>query len=416
MKVVKMLSSLQIIRDAEKNLAVRFEELEENAYRNQAKVLTAFKKYHLRDSHFNPSSGYGYGDIGRERLEDIYAEAFKGEDALVRSQIVSGTHAISSCLFAILRPGDHLLSISGRPYDTLANIIGQDNNIPDTLVDRGIYYEEVKLNQNGHPDYEAISAAVNKNTTMVLIQRSRGYSLRSALSIEEIAKMVRLVREKNSSTIIMVDNCYGEFVELQEPLECGADIMAGSLIKNPGGGLAPSGGYITGKRELVERVAYHLTAPGLGKEMGAFLINKRNFFQGLFLAPHVVLQALKSAVLLAYVFEQYGYQVSPRWDEARADIVQAILLNNPDEVLQFCQLVQSNSPVDSDLTLEFGEMPGYSDKIVMAAGTFVQGSSIELSCDAPLRKPYAVYMQGGLTYEHSRFVIKELIDNLIMGK
>jgi cystathionine beta-lyase family protein involved in aluminum resistance len=416
MKVVKMLSSLQIIRDAEEKLAVRFEQLEENAYHNQAKVLTAFKKYHLRDSHFNPSSGYGYGDIGRERLEDIYAEIFKGEDALVRSQIVSGTHAISSCLFAILRPGDQLLSLCGRPYDTLANIIGQDNNIPGTLVDRGIYYEEVKLDQNEHPDYEAISAAVNKNTTMVLIQRSRGYSLRPALSTEEITKMVRLVREKNSSTIIMVDNCYGEFVELREPLECGADIMAGSLIKNPGGGLAPSGGYITGKRELVERVAYHLTAPGLGKEMGAFLINKRNFFQGLFLAPHVVLQALKSAVLLAYVFEQYGYQVSPRWDEARADIVQAILLNNPDEVLQFCQLVQSNSPVDSDLTLEFGEMPGYSDKIVMAAGTFVQGSSIELSCDAPLRKPYAVYMQGGLTYEHSRFVIKELIDNLIMGK
>jgi cystathionine beta-lyase family protein involved in aluminum resistance len=416
MKVVKMLSSLQIIREAEKKLADRFDELEENAYQNQAKVLTAFKKYHLRDSHFNPSSGYGYGDIGRERLEDIYAEVFKGEDALVRSQIVSGTHAISSCLFAILRPGDQLLSISGRPYDTLANIIGQDNNIPGTLVDRGIYYEEVKLDQNGHPDYKAISAAINKNTTMVLIQRSRGYSLRPAFGIEEIAKMVRLVKEKNSFTIIMVDNCYGEFVELREPLECGADIMAGSLIKNPGGGLAPSGGYITGKQELVEKVAYHLTAPGLGKEMGAFLINKRNFFQGLFVAPHVVLQALKSALLLAYIFEQRGYQVSPRWDEQRADIVQAVMLKNPDEVLQFCQLVQSNSPVDSDLSLEFGEMPGYSDKIVMAAGTFIQGSSIELSCDAPLREPYAVYMQGGLTYEHSRFVIKELMDNLIIGK
>ena len=414
MKVVKMLSSLQIIREAEKKLAARFEELEENAYRNQAKVLDAFKKYHLRDSHFNPSSGYGYGDIGRERLEDIYAEVFKGEDALVRSQIVSGTHAISSCLFAILRPGDRLLSISGRPYDTLANIIGQDNNIPGTLIDRGVSYREIKLNQDGSLDYEAIANAVDINTTMVLIQRSRGYSLRPALSTEEIEKMVRRVREKNSSTIIMVDNCYGEFVELREPLECGADIMAGSLIKNPGGGLAPSGGYITGKEELVETVAYHLTAPGLGKEMGAFLTNKRDFFQGLFVAPHVVLQALKSAVLLAYIFEQYGYQVSPRWDEARADIVQAVLFKNPDEVLQFCQLVQGNSPVDSDLTLEFGEMPGYSDKIVMAAGTFVQGSSIELSCDAPLRKPYAVYMQGGLTYEHSRFVIKNLIDTLIL--
>ncbi|HBQ26745.1 MAG TPA: hypothetical protein DD791_10170 [Syntrophomonas sp.] len=414
MKVVIILPALQIIRDAEKKMAVRFQELEENAYRNQAKVLDAFKKYHLRDSHFNPSSGYGYGDIGRERLEDIYAEVFKGEDALVRSQIVSGTHAISSCLFAILRPGDRLLSISGRPYDTLANIIGQDNNIPGTLIDRGVSYREIKLNQDGSLDYEAIANAVDINTTMVLIQRSRGYSLRPALSTEEIEKMVRRVREKNSSTIIMVDNCYGEFVELREPLECGADIMAGSLIKNPGGGLAPSGGYITGKEELVETVAYHLTAPGLGKEMGAFLTNKRDFFQGLFVAPHVVLQALKSAVLLAYIFEQYGYQVSPRWDEARADIVQAVLFKNPDEVLQFCQLVQGNSPVDSDLTLEFGEMPGYSDKIVMAAGTFVQGSSIELSCDAPLRKPYAVYMQGGLTYEHSRFVIKNLIDTLIL--
>ena len=270
MKVVIILPALQIIRDAEKKMAVRFQELEENAYRNQAKVLDAFKKYHLRDSHLNPSSGYGYGDIGRERLEDIYAEVFKGEDALVRSQIVSGTHAISSCLFAILRPGDRLLSISGRPYDTLANIIGQDNNIPGTLIDRGVSYREIKLNQDGSLDYEAIANAVDINTTMVLIQRSRGYSLRPALSTEEIEKMVRRVREKNSSTIIMVDNCYGEFVELREPLECGADIMAGSLIKNPGGGLAPSGGYITGKEELVETVAYHLTAPGLGKEMGAF--------------------------------------------------------------------------------------------------------------------------------------------------
>lgn len=413
MKVVIILPSLQIIRDAERKMAGRFEELEENAYLNQAKVLAAFKKHHLRDSHFNLSSGYGYGDIGRERLEDIYTEVFRGEDALVRSQIVSGTHAISSCLFALLRPGDHLLSISGRPYDTLANIIGQDNNIPDTLVDKGIVYREVNLAASGHPDYQAISEAVNKNTTMAFIQRSRGYSLRPALSTEEIERMVKVVKEKNSSTIIMVDNCYGEFVELREPLECGADIMAGSLIKNPGGGLAPSGGYIIGKEELVERVAYHLTAPGLGKDMGAFLVNKRSFFQGLFLAPHVVLQSLKSALLLAYVFEQFGYQVSPSWDEARADIVQAVLLNNPDEILQFCQLVQSNSPVDSDLTLEFGEMPGYSDKIVMAAGTFVQGSSIELSCDAPMREPYTVFMQGGLTYEHSCLVIKDLIDNLI---
>lgn len=410
---MKFLQAIQIIRDAEMKLSGRFKELEENAYQNQAKVLTAFKKHHLRDNHFSPSSGYGYGDSGRDRLEEIYAEVFKAEDALVRAQIVSGTHAISSCLFGILRPGDHLLSISGKPYDTLANIIG-GNNIPGTLMDRGVHYREVELDSSYHPDYQAIAGAVDQNTTMAFIQRSRGYSLRPALSINEIKKMVQIVKGKNPSTIVMVDNCYGEFVELQEPLECGADIMAGSLIKNPGGGLAPSGGYIAGKRDLIEAVAYHLTAPGLGKEMGPYLIDKRNFFQGFFLAPHVVLQALKSALLLAYVFEHYGYEVTPHWDEARADIVQAVLLKNPDEVLQFCQLVQSNSPVDSDLTLEYGEMPGYTDKIVMAAGTFVQGSSIELSCDAPMRKPYCIYMQGGLSYEHSRFVVQNLIDNIIL--
>lgn len=408
------MQSIQIIRDAEKKLEQRFRELEENAYLNQVKVVQAFKKHHIRDNHFSPSSGYGYGDVGRERLEDIFAEIFKGEDALVRSQIVSGTHAISSCLFALLKPGDHMLALIGRPYDTLANIIGQDNTMRGTLVDRGVNYQEIALDEKRHPDYDAIARAVDKNTSLAFIQRSRGYSLRPALSVGQIAKIVKLVKDNNPNTIVMIDNCYGEFVELSEPVECGADIIAGSLIKNPGGGLAPNGGYITGRRDLVEMVSYQLTAPGLGKEMGASLVNKRNFFQGIFVAPHVVLQALKTALLLAYIFEQYGYQVSPRWDEPRADIVQAILLKSPDEVLRFCQIVQSNSPIDSDLCLEYGQMPGYSDKVVMAAGTFVQGSSIELSCDAPLRKPYCVYLQGGLSYEHGRFVTQNLIDALIL--
>ncbi|MGS0764597.1 methionine gamma-lyase family protein [Syntrophomonas curvata] len=408
------MQSIRIIREAEKKLAERFRELEEIAYLNQIKVVQAFRKHHIRDSHFSPSSGYGYGDVGRERLENIFAEAFKGEDALVRPQIVSGTHAIASCLFGLLKPGNSLISLSGRPYDTMANIIGRDTGTRGSLVDRGVNYREIALNDNGSPDYEAIARAVDQKTTMAFIQRSRGYSLRPALPMEQIDKMVRLVKDKCPTAIVMIDNCYGEFVESSEPLEHGADIIAGSLIKNPGGGLAPAGGYITGRKDLVEMIACHLTAPGLGKEMGAGLVNKRSFFQGFFLAPHVVLQALKSAVLLAFVFEQYGYEVSPRWDEPRADIVQAVLLQDPDEVLRFCQLVQNYSPVDSDLSLEYGEMPGYSDKIVMAAGTFIQGSSIELSCDAPLRKPYGIYLQGGLSYEHCRFVIQNLIDNLLL--
>ena len=408
------MQSIQIIREAEKKLADRFRELDEIAYLNKIKEVQAFRKHHLRDSHFNPSSGYGYGDVGRERLEDIFAEVFKGEDALVRPQIVSGTHAIASCLFGLLKPGDSLLGLSGKPYDTMANIIGQDANTRGSLVDRGVNYREIALNKDGTPDYEAIARAVGQNTTMAFIQRSRGYSLRPALPMEQIDKIVRLVKDKSPAAIVMIDNCYGEFVESSEPLEHGADIIAGSLIKNPGGGLAPAGGYIAGRKDLVEMIAYHLTAPGLGKEMGAGLVNRRSFFQGFFLAPHVVLQALKSAVLLAFIFEQYGYEVSPRWDETRADIVQAVLLQDPDQVLRFCQLIQSYSPVDSDLSLEYGEMPGYSDKIVMAAGTFIQGASIELSCDAPLRKPYGVYLQGGLSYEHCRFVIQNLIDDLLL--
>jgi cystathionine beta-lyase family protein involved in aluminum resistance len=331
---------------------------------------------------------------------------------MVRSQIVSGTHAISACLFGLLRPGDQLVSVVGAPYDTLGRVIGIKESLTGTLTERGIIYNEVPLDNQGIPQLPEIESVINENTRMVLIQRSRGYSLRPAVPLETIEKIIKVIKDKNAQTVVMVDNCYGEFTAATEPIEHGADIIAGSLIKNPGAGLALSGGYIAGKQELVEQVSYYLTAPGLGKELGASGGDNRRLYQGIFLAPHVVLQALKGAALLAAIFSQYGYKVLPGPFDERSDIVQAILLNNEEEVREFCQVIQNSSPVDSDIFLEYGDMPGYSDKIIMAAGTFIQGSSIELSCDAPLRKPYAVYIQGGLTYEHIRYAVERLIARL----
>lgn len=400
-----------VIRRAETKLAQRFSELEETAYFNQIKILNAFQKEKIRDHHFSPSSGYGYGDIGRDALEAVYARVFETEDALVRSGIASGTHAISNCLLALLRSGDSLVSVTGSPYDTLGRVIGKGEVVRGTLIERGISYSEVPLDVEGRPDIEGIKRATDKSTTMVLIQRSRGYSLRPALSVKQIDDICRVVKQENPSTIIMLDNCYGEFTETVEPGKY-IDIMAGSLIKNPGGGLATGGGYICGKAELVEQAAWQLTAPGLGKELGSNPGGHRTYYQGLFMAPHIVLQALKGAILLAYVFEKLGYHTLPKWSEARPDIVQVVQLKNESEVLRFCQVVQSCSPVDSDLRLEFAPMPGYEDRVVMAAGTFVQGSSIELSCDAPCREPYSVYIQGGLTYEHCRYVACRLLEEL----
>lgn len=408
-KRCKELNPMDPIRRAEAALAKRFSELEEMAYLNQVKVLQAFQAEKIRDHHFNPSSGYGYGDIGRDALEAVYARVFESEDALVRSGIASGTHAISTCLMALLRPGDQLLSITGSPYDTLGRVIGKGTPSRGTLVDRGIAYKEVPLGAHGKPDLNAIAAAVDPQTSMVLMQRSRGYSLRPAISISEIEQLCRTVRGRNPETIIMLDNCYGEFTETSEPGKL-VDIMAGSLIKNPGGGIATGGGYICGRSDLIELAAWQLTAPGLGKELGANPAGSRSYYQGLFLAPHVVLQALKGALLLAYIFEEMGYKVLPSWQEDRPDIVQVVQLNNENEVLRFCQAVQSSSPVDSDLSLEFAPMPGYEDRVVMAAGTFIQGSSIELSCDAPCREPYSVYIQGGLTYEHCRYAAGRLLE------
>lgn len=408
------MNSGEIIRQAELSLREVFERFEHIAYENQVKVIKAFQKQRIREYHFNPSSGYGYGDMGRDTLEDIYADIFEAEDALVRSQLVSGTHAISACLFGLLRPGDRLLSITGSPYDTLASVIGRDNRSPATLVERGIEYEEIALTEMGEPDMQSISKAVEEDIRMVLIQRSRGYKLRPSLDVGKIAELIRIAKEKSPATIVMVDNCYGEFTDYKEPSQCGADIIAGSLIKNPGGGLAPSGGYIVGKKDLIEQVAFHITAPGLGKKLGASLINNRLLYQGLFLAPHVVVQALKGAVLLAYIFEQAGYRVFPGWNAKRGDIVQAVELRDSREVLRFCQIIQNSSPVDCDVSLEYAGLPGYDDEIVMAAGTFVQGSSIEMSCDAPLREPYCAFVQGGLTYEHCRYVAMNLFDTLVL--
>ena len=407
------MDALNIIRQGESCLRNVFEQNEETAYANQTKVLKAFQRHRVRENFFDTSTGYGYGDMGRDELESIYAEIMETEDAMVRSQIVSGTHAIAVCLMALLRPGDEMISVLASPYDTLCKVIGKKTSAKGTLIDRGIIYTEVPLNNSGQPDMPAIAAAINTNTRLALIQRSRGYSLRSSLQVDDIEILVQTIRCANPATIIFVDNCYGEFTDIREPSSVGADLMAGSLIKNPGGGLAPSGGYIAGRKGLVEEVSYQLTAPGLGKALGASLVNKRHLYQGLFIAPHTVMQAMKGAALLAYVFEQYGFEVYPHWGEKRGDIVQAIKMNSAEQVINFCQIVQNSSPVDSDVRLEYGEVPGYSDRIVMAAGTFIQGSSIELSCDAPLREPYVVYFQGGLTYEHIRFVVKQLIEKLL---
>jgi cystathionine beta-lyase family protein involved in aluminum resistance len=412
--VEQTLHSSELIRDTEQDLHEIFLQMEDIAYNNQVKVLNAFRRHRIREVHFQSSSGYGYGDIGRDTLEELYADVFSAPSALVRSQIVSGTHAISSCLFGLLKPGDQLISAVGAPYDTLKRIIGHEQFQPGSLAERGIKYKEIPLTHEQKVDLKALGDSISKQTRMVLIQRSRGYSLRPAVDLETIEQMVATIRSRNSDTIIMVDNCYGEFVNTTEPTDYGIDLMAGSLIKNPGGGLAVSGGYIVGKHDLVEQIADYLTAPGLGKELGASLGQNRLLYQGLFLAPHTVLQALKGAVLVAAVFERLGFQVSPHWSDSRSDIVQAVILNDPQQIQKFCQTVQESSPVDSDVRLEFANMPGYSDQIIMAAGTFIQGSSIELSCDAPLRQPYTVFIQGGLSYEHVRYVVGRLIDELVL--
>ena len=385
-------------------LKERFERIDEIAELNQLKVIKAMQENGIAEMHLGTSTGYGYDDYGREALERVYASVFKTEDALVRPQIMCGTHALQIALAANLRPGDELLSPVGRPYDTLEKVIGI---IPSTgsLAEFGITYAQVDLLEGGRFDYEGIRNAINEKTKLVTIQRSKGYQTRPSFSVEEIGELISFIKGIKPDLICMVDNCYGEFVEEKEPTEAGADMCVGSLIKNPGGGLAPIGGYIVGKRECIEKCAVRLSAPGLGKEVGATIGVLPSFYQGLFLSPTVVAAALKGAVFAANVYESLGFAVIPSSDEKRHDIIQSVVLGSEEAMVAFCKGIQAAAPVDSAVTPEPSEMAGYESKVIMAAGAFVQGSSIELSADGPIREPYAVYFQGGLTWPHVKLGI-----------
>lgn len=381
-------------------------ELEAAALYNTEKVIAAFRNNMVSDYYLKPTTGYGYSDVGRDTLDLIYAELFKTEAALVRSQFVSGTHALAVALLGNLRAGDELIAVTGAPYDTMQTIIGSPVKTPGSLVDLGVTYKEIPMTGD-HVDLEAVKKAVTFKTTMIHIQRSCGYSSeRKTIDVEEIGRICSAAKEANPNVICFVDNCYGEFIEKQEPTEVGADLMAGSLIKNLGGGLAPTGGYIVGRADLVENASYRLTAPGLGGEMGATLGDTaREFYQGLFLAPHIVVQAVKTAVFAAAVFKGLGYAVKPLPEECRSDIIQAITLESKQRLCDFCVAIQGNSPVDAHVEPVPSPLPGYQDEIIMAAGTFVQGASIELSADGPCREPFNVFFQGGLTFEHGRLAI-----------
>lgn len=411
--------TLEEIREQALALAEpQFKKFEPIALANTKKVLQAFKACQVSDYHFNGSSGYGYNDSGREKLDEVFAHVFKGEKALIRAHFVSGTHALATTLMALLgngKDGNEFVYAVGAPYDTMQSVIGSTREVRGSLIEKGFIYHEVPLVDSTY-DLEGIVDAVNENTRVVVIQRSRGYSTREPLSIADIRTICDVVKAKNSNTICFVDNCYGEFTELEEPLEGGADIMAGSLIKNAGGGIAPTGGYVVGCEDLVEDVAYQLTAPGLGNHMGSYAPGYRLFFQGLFLAPHVVLQALKGAVYTAAVGQLLGYEVFPNVDAERFDLIQAINLHNADEMEQFCRGMQAYSPVDAHVRPVPGDMPGYEDQIIMAGGTFVQGSSIELSADGPVRPPYTIFMQGGLVFEHSMLGILGAAEEILANR
>lgn len=385
----------------ESGLKERFLAIDENAEYNQMKVIQAMQKARVSDIHFAATTGYGYNDLGRDVLEEVYALAFHGESALVRPQLISGTHALHVALSGNLRPGDELLSPVGKPYDTLEEVIGIRDSV-GSLKEYGVRYRQVDLLPDGSFDWEGIRKAVNDKTKLVTIQRSKGYATRPTLSVKQIGELIAFVKGIKPDVICMVDNCYGEFVERMEPTDVGADMIVGSLIKNPGGGLAPIGGYIVGRKECIDRASYRLSAPGLGKEVGASLGLNQSFFQGLFLAPTVVAGALKGAIFAANIYERLGFEVMPNSQESRHDIIQAVTFRTPEGVIAFCQGIQAAAPVDSFVTPEPWDMPGYDAPVIMAAGAFVQGSSIELSADGPIKEPYAVYFQGGLTWYHAK--------------
>lgn len=395
----------------EDKLKERFAQIDLVAEANQLKVIAAMQKHRVSSECFNSSSGYGYDDIGRDTLEKVYAEIFHTEDALVRPQITCGTHALALALMSNLRPGDELYSPAGKPYDTLEEVIGIRES-KGSLAEYGITYRQTDLLEDGTFDYASIKEAINEKTKIVTIQRSKGYQTRPSFSVKQIGELIAFVKEIKPDVICMVDNCYGEFVELREPSDVGADMIVGSLIKNPGGGLAPIGGYICGKKSCIENAAYRLTSPGLGKEVGASLGVIQSFYQGLFLAPTVVASALKGAIFAANIFESLGYPVIPNSTESRHDIIQAVTLGSPEGLKAFCKGIQAAAPVEGFVTPEPWDMPGYDAQVIMAAGAFVQGSSIELSADGPMKEPYAVYFQGGLTYPHAKLGILKALQEM----
>ena len=395
---------LEFGKEIEGLLSERFAAIDETAEYNQLKVIKAMQDNRVSDIHFAATTGYGYNDLGRDTLEDVYASVFHTESALVRPNLISGTHALHVALSGNLRPGDELLSPVGKPYDTLEEVIGIRESA-GSLKEYGVIYRQVDLLPDGSFDFDGIAAAVNEKTKLVTIQRSKGYATRPTLSVERIGQLIAFIKERKPDVICMVDNCYGEFVERLEPADVGADMMVGSLIKNPGGGLAPIGGYIAGRKDCIDRASYRLTAPGLGREVGASLGLNQSFYQGLFLAPTVVAGAWKGAVFAAHVYEKLGFSVVPNSTESRHDIIQAVTFGKPEGVIAFCQGIQAAAPVDSFVTPEPWAMPGYDAPVIMAAGAFVQGASIELSADGPIKPPYAVYFQGGLTWYHAKLGI-----------
>ncbi|MDR0880899.1 MAG: methionine gamma-lyase family protein [Clostridioides sp.] len=393
----------------------KFDELKEIREYNQYKVLSAMQEAKLSDMHFNWTTGYGYNDIGREKVEEIYSKVFHTEDAIVRPIIVNGTHALTLCIQGLVRPGDEILSITSAPYDTLQGVIGIREE-KGSLKEYGVTYKQVEFLENGNVDLDGIKEKINEKTKLVMIQRSKGYAWRKSLSIDDIKEAIDVVKSINPELIVMVDNCYGEFLDTKEPTDVGADVMAGSLIKNPGGGLALTGGYIVGKRDLIELISYRMTSPGIGKECGLTFGTTRSVLQGFFMAPYVVSQALMGAMFCSRLFEKLGYEVLPKFDDIRSDIIQCIKLNDADEVVHFCEGVQAAAPVDSFVKPVPWDMPGYDSEVIMAAGAFVQGSSIELSADAPIRPPYNVYFQGGLTFDHSKMGVMKAAQFVLDNK
>ncbi|WP_342573485.1 methionine gamma-lyase family protein [Solibacillus sp. FSL K6-1781] len=409
---ILLAETLTLAAQVEEKVRTYHQEVDERAFYNQQKVLAAFRNNQVSDFHLHPSTGYGYDDEGRDNLERVYAQTFGAEAAIVRPQIISGTHAITISLFGVLRPGDELVYITGKPYDTLQSIVDGGEKDTGSLKDYKIGYSHVDLIDNKKIDWEGVKKAVNENTKMIAIQRSKGYATRPSFTIEQISEMVVKIRAIAPNAIIFVDNCYGEFVELLEPTEVGVDLMAGSLIKNPGGGFAKIGGYIAGRADLVEKCAYRMTSPGIGAEAGASLNTLADFYQGFFMAPHIVAQSLKGAIFTSAMLEEIGMTTSPHYTDVRTDLIQSVSFQTAEQMVAFCREIQAASPINAHFAPEPAYMPGYEDDVIMAAGTFVQGSSIELTADGPIRPPYTAFIQGGLTYEHVKYAICSAVQKL----